>query len=117
MIKRGKPTPKQLAEKELKKIKQDKLLILYQEIWNEREHKSEVSGKYLGKEIKTYYFHHILPKNSCPQMMFSKKNIILLTFEEHQKVESDQNAYEEINKRRDELLLSLLSAAEIIVKQ
>lgn len=114
MIKRSEQTK---AAKALKKIETERLLAFYKEIWDERPHKSEVSGKWLGKEIKTYFFHHILPKSGCPQLKFSKKNIILLTWEEHSKVENDQNAFPEINKRRDELLISLLSAAEIIVKQ
>jgi hypothetical protein len=117
MIKRAKPTEKQKAAKEAKKIIAGRLRALYQEIWKERPHNSEVDGQYLGNTIKTYFFHHILPKNSCPQMMYSKNNIILLTAEQHGKVENDENAFEEINRRRDELLRNLLHYAGIIVKQ
>lgn len=35
--------------------------------------------------------------------MFDEGNIILLTFEEHQKVESDPWCFEEVNKRREQL--------------
>lgn len=117
MIKRAKSSLKQLKAKEAKKAQTEKLLALYKDIWEERLHKSEVSGKFLGNEVKTIFFHHILPKNSCPQLMFNKDNIILLTFEEHQKVEQDENAFEEVNKRRDKLLLILLQADGIIIKQ
>jgi len=46
------------------------------------------------------FFHHILPKSKWPQGIFDKENIILLTFDEHQKVEQDPSFYEEVNRRR-----------------
>ena len=76
---------------------------LFQQIWNERGPYSEVSGKWLGKEPLTIFFHHILPKRNYEDLMLVKENIILLTFDEHQKVENDMYFYEEINKRRNEL--------------
>lgn len=78
--------------------------VFFLEIWNERPHKSEVSGTYLGKEPLTIYFHHILPKESHVVAEFDPENIILLTGDEHANVESDKYKYEEINKRRDKLL-------------
>ena len=74
------------------------------EIWKERPHKSEISGDKIYGVILTIYFHHILPKSKYPQAEFDKENIILITFEEHQKVEQDIYKYEEINKRRIKLL-------------
>lgn len=74
------------------------------EIWKERPHYSEVSGTYLGNEAMSTYFHHILPKSKYPELSYDKSNIILLTLDEHTNVESDMYKYEEVNKRREQLL-------------
>ena len=73
------------------------------EIWKKRKHYSELSGDYLGSEALSTYFHHILPKGKYPEAMFDEKNIILLTWEEHDQVEMDPTRYEEVNKRREQL--------------
>ena len=75
-------------------------------IWNKREHKSEVSGIPIYGEIKSVYFHHILPKNvkKYKEAEFDEENIIILTFDEHTQVESKTFFFEEINKRREKLL-------------
>lgn len=78
--------------------------LFFQEIWKERRHYSEVSGEYLGKEAMSTYFHHILPKSKYPELSYDKSNIILLTLDEHTNVESDMYKYEEVNKRREQLL-------------
>ena len=74
------------------------------EIWNERPHKSEVSGTYLGNEPLSTFFHHILPKNKYPEARLDEENIILLTLNEHDQVESDIYRFEEVNKRREQLI-------------
>lgn len=79
--------------------------LFFASIWNKRPRKSEISEKSLGFEILTVFFHHILPKNKYPQAEFDEENIILLTLEEHEKVEADMYFYEEINKRREKLKL------------
>lgn len=73
-------------------------------IWNSRKHYSEVSGKFLGKEILSVYFHHILPKEKYPQAEFDEENIVLLTLDEHTNVENDVHKYDIINKKREQLL-------------
>lgn len=55
---------------------------LFIEIWNERPHVSEVSGKPL-REFDVRYFSHILTKGAYPSMKLNKRNIILMTPEEH----------------------------------
>lgn len=70
-------------------------------IWKKRRHVSEVSGDFLGKEPRTVYFHHILPKEKYPQAKHDEDNIILLTLDEHTNVENDMYKYEEVNKRRN----------------
>lgn len=64
---------------------------LFQEIWNERDHVSELSGKYLGDEMNSWFFAHILSKGSNPQLKFNKENIMLVTQEEHWQL--DQNTH------------------------
>jgi hypothetical protein len=59
-----------------------------------------VSGKYLGEEPLTVFFHHILPKEKYPEASLDEENIIFLTLEEHDQVEMDIYRYEEVNKRR-----------------
>jgi hypothetical protein len=79
----------------------------YLYIWKKRvigsKHYSEVSGKRLGKEPLSIYFHHILPKKKYPLLMFDEENIILLTGEEHEKVEQDMYFYEKVNEKRETL--------------
>jgi hypothetical protein len=88
-----------------KKTSSLELKELFLALWKKLPHYSQVSGKYLGNEPKTTYFHHILPKNKYPELAFDEENIILLTFEEHQMVEMDMYKYEEVNERREQLKL------------
>lgn len=88
----------------VQKTKIETMRNLFLEIWKERKHYSEVSGDYLGKEPLSTFFHHILPKNKYPDLEYDKSNIILLTLDEHTDVESCMYKFEEVNKRRIELL-------------
>lgn len=74
---------------------------LFLQIWSRRSHHSEVSGKWLGKEPLTVFFHHILPKEKYPQASLDEENIVLLTLEEHEQVELDMYRYEEVNRKRE----------------
>jgi len=71
--------------------------------WKKMPHYSEISGKFLGKEPLSIYFHHILPKEKYPEACLDEENIILLTLDEHTNVENNIYCYEEINNRRDYL--------------
>jgi hypothetical protein len=95
-----KVTKKQKEKNEIKKKETLEMFSFFLLIWKERKHKSEVSGKWLGDEALSIFFHHILPKSKYPEARLDKDNIILLTFDEHTKVENDPTFYEEINKRR-----------------
>jgi hypothetical protein len=53
--------------------------------------------------VSTAFFHHILPKEKYPQAALDEENIILLTLNEHDQVESDIYRFEEVNKRREHL--------------
>ena len=90
-------------KKEEKEREKEMMWKVFEEIWSERPHYSEVSWTSLGKEISSVFFHHILPKSKYKEAMFDKDNIILLTWDEHSSVESNPTKYEEINKRRQKL--------------
>lgn len=55
---------------------------LFEEIWNERPHISEVSGKPLI-EFDVRFFSHVIPKSTYPLFRFNKENIVLKTPQEH----------------------------------
>ena len=78
------------------------VIAFYREIWEEREHVSELTGKHLLPPSH-YQWHwqflHVLPKGSYPKWKFNKKNIILALPEEHER----QNDYETFNEKYEEL--------------
>ena len=90
------------SDEEIRKISEMKEFFL--QIWSKRSHHSEVSGRWLGKEPLTVFFHHILPKEKYPEASLDEENIVLLTLEEHEQVELDMYRYEEINQKRKYLL-------------
>ena len=91
---------KVLEERKKDTIRQFNFFIT---IWGKRDHRSEISKRYLGKEALSVFFHHILPKENYPQARYDENNIILVTFDEHQKVENDSLIYSVINERREKL--------------
>ena len=101
-----KPLPK-TSSKFVKKLDNSRNISemrdFFLQVWRKRSHHSEVSGKYLGSEPLTVFFHHILPKEKYPQAALDEENIILLTLEEHDQVEMDVYRYEEVNDRRSYL--------------
>ena len=78
-----------------------KMKNFFMDIWKKKPHKSEISGVPLGSEALSTFFHHILPKSKYPEASLDEENIILLTWEEHDQVESDTTRYDEVNKRRE----------------
>ena len=74
-------------------------------IWGSRPHFSEVSRQSLGNQPLSVFFHHILPKEKYPQAAMDEENIILLTLQEHDQVEMDMYRYDEVNNRRENLLI------------
>ena len=104
--------PKKLLKKPTHKSPQNtfaeknhQMQEFFLEIWKERKHYSEISGEFLGNEPKSFYFHHIMLKSKHLEAMYDRENIILLTANEHSSVHLDMYKYEEINKRRELLLI------------
>jgi hypothetical protein len=85
----------------------EKQFKLFLEIWSERLHKSEISGQPIYGEALSVYFDHLLEKSKYPELKFDKKNIVIVTSEEH---ESRHNGFpvpkhkELIDKAFEELL-------------
>jgi len=96
--------PSLTAKKKVSDGKSHQMREFFLSYWKKMPHYSEVSGKWLGKEPMSTYFHHILPKEKYPDACLDEENIILLTLEEHSNVENDMYRYEEVNKRRNHLL-------------
>lgn len=96
---------KKTSSKPINELKGNNMMMktIFEYIWNNRPHKSEVSGDLLMYPPSSAYFHHILPKAKYPQAKYDTENIILLTMDEHGNVESDMYRYEEVNKRREKL--------------
>jgi len=81
-------------------------LQLFLEIWSEREHISELSGKPLlniGHSKWHWQFLHVLPKGRFKSLRLDKRNILLALPEEH----DHQDRYEVFVKRKEELLLEI----------
>lgn len=105
-----KPRKRIAAQSLTKSVKKDEeirqiseMQQFFLQIWKKRQHLSEISGLPLVGEPLSVYFHHILPKNKYPQAALDEENIILLTLNEHDQVESDIYRFEEVNKRREYL--------------
>lgn len=79
-IRRKKKTEEEKANREAE-IR--KIWDFFKEIWDERPHRSEISGIWLGNEPLTTFFDHLLPKELYPELKFEKENIILVTPDEH----------------------------------
>lgn len=60
-------------------------LKVFEEIWEEREHVSEISGEPLGDEMSPYFMSHVCSKGAynCDLIKLYKRNIILKTPKEH----------------------------------
>jgi len=77
--------------KERKKQYTEKQFELFLEIWGEREHYCFETGKYLGEECLSIFFHHCLFKSKYPQYALNKENIVLLHGDIHSQVHVDDS--------------------------
>lgn len=102
MLKRKKKSKEEIEKNKAEIEKQNSFFL---EIWKRKSHNSEIDGTYLGKEPLTIFFHHVLSKKKYPEFKYYKKNIILLTGDQHSTVEGDMYKYEKINKLREKLLI------------
>lgn len=93
--------PKYLADR---KAQTEQQWELFREIFKERGPYSELSGEYLGKKPLSWMFDHLLEKSKYPELRYNKDNIILVTFEEHERKTNgfpDKKHQELINKAKN----------------
>lgn len=84
------PQPKTITPKKAKKPwryvnKPTGEKEVFESIWNERPHLSQVNDEPLGDEANVCFFAHILPKgkNKYPEFKLNKQNIVLMSFDQH----------------------------------
>jgi len=100
----AKPKEPDLSELIKKQIEAEKLKEFFIKCWNNKPHYCEITGKYLGNQYSSLYLHHLLPKSKYKEAVYDEDNIIVLHPDIHASVELDMYRYEEINKRREQLL-------------
>lgn len=54
-------------------------------IWNKKPRYCQSCGKWLGREIKTIFFDHLLEKSKYPQFALEEENIYLCCMTCHEK--------------------------------
>lgn len=76
----------------------NKMREVFLEIWESREHFSELSQKSLGEEPLSWMFHHVMCKELYPEIKYEKWNIILVGFNEHENIHNSRYSekYEKI---------------------
>lgn len=89
-----------MSKKELRK----KDIEFYLELWENSNKKCQVSGKFLGKDPLTTFFHHILPKSRFPQYRWCKWNILIVDPEIHMQIELDLDRVPKARQFYDDLL-------------
>ena len=101
-----KPKPlKPISEKRIQEKKVRSEIDVFNEIWNERPHVSELSGKplpYDKSNMKMWVcqFLHVVNKGRSPMLRLDKRNIMLGTPEEHDR----QDSFNEFRLRKFEML-------------
>ena len=94
-------------KKKPKPLKQEKKnygeKLVFEMIWNERDHVSFISGIHLGDEAKAHFFAHVIAKGKEPKLRLVKENIVLLSIEEHSLLDAgtqeQRDKYAEIMKQ------------------
>jgi hypothetical protein len=112
-----KPKPIKAISDKRKAYKSDpnnpKEIDIFNEIWNERPHVSELSGKPLPYDKSNMamwvcQFLHVIPKGKSPKLRYDKRNILLGTLEEH----NHQDRYNNFKLRQFELLREIYGVKE-----
>lgn len=66
----------------------------FRKLWETLPRYSEFSGIPFRTFTATWY-HHVLPKGRYPEFRYDERNIVRVTFEEHQELELWQNTKDE----------------------
>lgn len=82
-----------------------------------RGQRSEISGVYLGDEYNHAFCSHIHTKSSYPSLRLNPKNIIIMSFEEHQLWENYKYKLKDLPEWRWVFMLWDLLAMEYYQKE
>jgi len=90
-------------------------LLSFKKLWEERPHRSELSGKAIN-EFDIFCWHHILGKKAYPKFRLVKKNIILVTRQEHIDIHNGtlRKELNDVIKDKAEILKILYYSEEIL---
>lgn len=102
IMKRGKPLKRTPMKRSSKKMKRNATgeLDLFKKIWEEREHRSFISGRTV-EPFDIRNFAHVLPKSKYPSLRLDRENIVLLSPVEHALF--DQHTEKDREKHREEM--------------
>lgn len=105
-MKRSQLKRTRFKQKPPKKTKErwDKDKEFYLGIWQKSNKRCQISGRYLGNEPLTTFFHHILPKSKFPQYRYAEWNVIMLAPEIHEQIELDMDKVAGFRKIYDDLI-------------
>lgn len=82
----------------------DKMWELFLSIWKQRGPYSEIDNTYLGKEAKSVFFDHLMPKENFPEVMYEEWNILIVSWEQHDNRHNGiipEKYQEKINKAKE----------------
>lgn len=102
---KSKSKSKEQIEKNKKEI--EKQWKFFLSIWNKRPHKCQITGKWLGDIPYSWMFDHLLPKASYKNLKYEEDNIILCSFEVHERKTNgfpDKLHQELIDKAKEKFL-------------
>ncbi len=114
---KSKPKPLKSISEKKKAYKSDpnnqSEIEVFNEIWAERPHVSELSGlplPYDKSNMKMWVcqFLHVIPKGKSPKLRYDKRNILLGTPDEH----NNQDRYNPFKKRKFEMLREMYGISD-----
>lgn len=80
----SKVSTKQRVKNEIKKAYNKKLMELYTQHWNLKEHKCQSCNKWLGLENSTIFHDHLLEKSTRKDLAFEMDNLFMVCGDCHQ---------------------------------
>lgn len=106
---------KKVSKKRKKELAGFSQIDLFNEIWEERPHVSELTGKALlpkGRSKWHWQFLHVLPKGTFTDLKLAKDNILLGLPDEH----DHQDQYEVFVKKKEALKLQQYNSVKQWIK-
>jgi hypothetical protein len=89
------------------KWEKEKMFHFFMDIWDKtpkNERKCYETGKWLGNEPLSTFFHHILEKEKYPEYCLCEWNIVLLHPDVHNQVHSNIDKTPKVKALREEIL-------------